>query len=218
MTRRLTWLTVYAVAMAFLEAAVVVYLRAIYYPSGFAFPLVVLPAPMALTEIAREAATLAMILAVASLAAPDRWHAFLSFAWVFAIWDIFYYVWLWGLLRWPPSLLTPDILFLIPVPWVGPVLAPLIVSAGLLAGAALLLRAGDRGAGGPFGPAGWALGIAGGCAVVLSFTLDTAQVLRGGPAPPFRWGLFAAGVILGAAALASRLSRFRGIIAARGGD
>ena len=34
-----TALLLYAVAMGYLEAAVVVYLRAIYYPEGFSFPL-----------------------------------------------------------------------------------------------------------------------------------------------------------------------------------
>jgi enamine deaminase RidA (YjgF/YER057c/UK114 family) len=54
MRRRSAWLGLaYAVAMAFVEAAVVVDLRALYYPRGFAFPLVPMPAAMAAVEIAR---------------------------------------------------------------------------------------------------------------------------------------------------------------------
>jgi hypothetical protein len=212
MSRRLLWLAVYAVAMAFLEAAVVVYLRVICYTHGFAFPLVVIPAPMALIEIAREAATIVMILAVAVLAAADRWGAFLLFAWIFGVWDIFYYVWLRVMLGWPPSLLTPDILFLIPVPWVGPVLAPLIVSVGLVVGVLLILRIGGPGATARFRPAEQALAAAGGVVVLLSFTLDARGVAAGGQAPPFRWGLFGVGMALGAGAVLAGLRRIRGIM------
>ena len=73
MRRRVTWLTIYAVTMAYVESAVVVYLRAIYYPQGFDFPLALMPPGMMAIEIGREAATLIMLLAVAMLAGADRW-------------------------------------------------------------------------------------------------------------------------------------------------
>jgi len=213
MKRKLVWLAVFAVAMAYLEAAVVVYLRAIYYPAGFTFPLVVLPFRMALIEIAREAATAVMILGVAVLAGSDRWERFLCFSLLFGIWDIFYYVWLYVTLAWPPSILTPDILFLIPVPWVSPVLAPILISLGLVASALLLLRLRERGAVLTFHPALWALAIAGGALVLLSFTLDCERILAGGDPPPFRWGLFSAGAVVGAVALAAGVLRLRRMIA-----
>ena len=99
MRRRLTWLTIYAVAMAYLESAVVVYLRAIYYPHGFDFPLAPMPPGMAAIEIGREAATLIMLLGVAALAGADRWERFLAFCVAFGVWDIFYYAWLWIFIR-----------------------------------------------------------------------------------------------------------------------
>ena len=114
--RRLIWLTVYAVAMAYLESAVVVYLRAIYYPQGFSLPLVLIEPSIAAIEIGQEAATLVMLLSVTALASADRWEWFFAFCLSFGVWDVFYYVWLWAFLRWPPSLLTSDVLFLIPVP------------------------------------------------------------------------------------------------------
>jgi hypothetical protein len=194
--------------MAFVEAAVVIDLRALYYPRGFGFPLVAMPAAMASIEIAREAATVAMILAVSVMAAGGAMEAFLLFAWIFGVWDIFYYVWLRVALGWPPSIMTPDILFLIPVPWVGPVLAPLLVSGGLVLGATLLLRVLARGVAIAFRPAEWVAAIAGGNLVLLSFTLDTRDLLAGGPVPPFRWPVFGAGVALGAWALAAALRRF----------
>ena len=200
-SRRLAGLAVYAVAMAFVEAAVVVYLRAIYYPDGFAFPIVIIPDRMAVIEVARELATVVMLGAVAWLAGADRWQRFLHFCVLFGVWDIFYYVWLRILLGWPPSLLTWDILFLIPVPWIGPVLAPVVISVGLIAGSVHLLRLHSRGVTLSFPPLHWAAAVAGGALVLLSFTLDYEIVVKGLQPPPFRWGLFAAGCALGVGAL-----------------
>ena len=216
--RRLLWLVTFAAAMAYLEAAVVVYLRTIYYPRGFAFPLVIIPNDAALVEIGREGATLVMILGVAALAAANRREAFLLFALVFGVWDILYYAWLRVLAGWPPSLLTPDILFLIPVPWVGPVLAPIVVSLGLIAGSLLLLRRQARWVVVRFHPPLWAVAIAGGVLVLLSFTIDFKAVLEGGGPPPFRWGLFGAGVALGVLSLATGLHRLKGMIPPEPGD
>ncbi|HJN44504.1 MAG: hypothetical protein CL477_11555 [Acidobacteria bacterium] len=204
---RLSWLAVYAVAMAYVESAVVVYLRAIYYPDGFAFPLVLIEPGMSAIEIGREAATLVVLLGVAAVMTTDRWERFLFVALSFGIWDIFYYVWLWVFLGWPPSLFTWDILFLVPVPWIAPVLAPVIVSVGLIVGSLLLLRAKQHGARLAFPVWLWGLAVAGGCLVLLSFTLDFGIVLLQRDLPPFRWWLFAAGIACGAAALGLGLSR-----------
>src|SRR5512134_2459669 len=134
------WIAAYAVAMAFVEAAVVVYLRALAPEQG---PLevlrTVLPQRIVPIEVAREAATLVMLLAVAVLAGRGGWQRFLVFAIAFGVWDIFYYVWLRVFIGWPRSLLDWDVLFLIPVPWIGPVLAPILVSLGLVSGALWLL-------------------------------------------------------------------------------
>jgi hypothetical protein len=214
MKRRVLWLTAYAVAMGYLEAAVVVYLRAIYYPDGFTFPLTGMPDRMVLIEVAREVATIVMIAAVAALAGADRWERFLCFALVFGIWDILYYVFLYVTLGWPPLLSTPDILFLIPVPWVAPVLAPVLISLGLIVGALVLLRLRARGAGVAFPASLWTLAIAGGALVLLSFTLDFRAVVAGGHPPPFRWWLFGAGMGAGVVALLAGTLRLRRMIGA----
>ena len=205
--RRLIWLAVYAVAMAYVESAVVVYLRAIYYPEGFSFPLVLIEPRVGAIEVGREAATLVMLLGVTAVMSTDRWEWFLAFCLSFGIWDIFYYVWLWVLLGWPPSLLTWDLLFLIPVPWIGPVLAPVIVSVGLVVGSLLLLRLKRHGVQLGLPPTLWGLAGTGGVLVLLSFTLDFRLALAQMEPPPFRWGLFAAGITCGVAALAVGLSR-----------
>src|SRR5262245_45115860 len=139
--KRAAWVASYAVAMAVVEAAVVVYLRAIAPAEGpLAVLQTVLPQPIIPVELVREAATLVMLVAVAFLAGTNPWQRFLYFALAFGVWDLFYYIWLRVFIGWPPSLLTWDVLFLIPVPWIAPVLAPMLVSIGLIAGA-LWLRA-----------------------------------------------------------------------------
>ncbi len=131
--RSFIWATFFSIAMAFVESAVVIYLREIMYPRGFSFPLAPIEQTLALTEIIREAATLIMLLSFACLAGKDFPAKFAYFLYCFALWDIFYYVFLKLLLGWPESLMTWDILFLIPVSWVGPVVAPLIVSLIMIA-------------------------------------------------------------------------------------
>ena len=121
-------LSLFSVAMAFLETTVVVYLRELYYPEGFDFPLRMLDYKIGIIEFFREAATMVMILTVAMLTGKTLNQRFTAFIFIFAVWDIFYYVFLYITLGWPSSLMTWDILFLIPTTWVGPVLAPVINS------------------------------------------------------------------------------------------
>jgi len=209
MRRRVTWLTIYAVTMAYVESAVVVYLRAIYYPQGFDFPLALMPPGMMAIEIGREAATLIMLLAVAMLAGTDRWERFLAFCLSFGVWDLFYYAWLWIFIRWPRSLLTWDVLFLIPVPWIAPVLAPVLVSVTLVSASLLLLHLKAQGVRLGFSTSLWTLAVIGGLLVLGSFMMDFAGVLRQMMPPPFHWGVFALGLGLSVAALVIGILRLR---------
>lgn len=135
-------LTIFGISMGFLEAAVVIYLRELYYPEGFAFPLKQFTPELLLTEYLREISTIVMLFSIGFIAGRNFYDRFSYFLLSFGIWDIFYYVWLKVLLNWPPSLLTWDILFLIPVVWIGPVLAPLICAFTMIviAGGILLLQ------------------------------------------------------------------------------
>jgi hypothetical protein len=121
-------LSFFSIAMAFLETTVVVYLRELYYPEGFDFPLKMMDFKIGIIEFFREAATMVMILTVAMITGKTLNQRFAAFIFIFAVWDIFYYVFLYVTLGWPSSLFTWDILFLIPTTWVGPVLAPVINS------------------------------------------------------------------------------------------
>jgi hypothetical protein len=133
------WIVLFAIAMGYLETSVVVYLRALYYPEGFAFPMKAMNPALAVTELYREAATLIMILAVSILVTENRLHRFAWFLMIFAIWDIAYYAFLKILLGWPESLLTNDILFLLPSLWTGPVIAPVINSITMICVATVIL-------------------------------------------------------------------------------
>lgn len=130
--KTIIWLTVFSIAMGFLETSVVVYLRKLYYPEGFKFPLVPVTRDIATTEFFREIATIIMLIGAGVMAGKNAIQRFVFFLFSFAIWDIFYYVFLKVLLNWPESLFTWDILFLVPVPWVGPVIAPCIVSLSMI--------------------------------------------------------------------------------------
>jgi len=122
----------FGIAMAYLESAVVIYMREIYYPEGFSFPLKMIEGRIAVTEIFREAATMVMLITVAMIVSKRAIERFAWFICTFAIWDIFYYVFLFLLIGWPQSILTWDILFLIPVTWTGPILAPVINSLTMI--------------------------------------------------------------------------------------
>lgn len=209
MFRRMLWPTLYAIAMAYVESAVVVYLREIYYPEGFAFPIVIIPDRMTLIEIGREAATILMLVAAAVLSGAGRMERFLHFCYLFGVWDLFYYLWLRVFIGWPPSLLTWDILFLIPVPWIGPVLAPVLISIAMILASIWLISLEARGVPVRFSGWLWALAAAGGVIVVLAFALDFRTVLDGAQPGPFRWGLFLAGFGMALAALLAGAGRFR---------
>jgi hypothetical protein len=134
-------ITLFAIAMAALESAVVVYLRALYYPGEFTVAFKVINEKILLTELAREFATIVMLITVGYLAGKSFKERLAYFLLSFAVWDIFYYLWLKVFINWPSSLFEWDILFLIPVTWLGPVLAPVICSLTMIILAWILLVA-----------------------------------------------------------------------------
>jgi hypothetical protein len=205
--RRALWLAVYAVAMGVLEAVVVVYLRALLYPAGFAFPLVAIPAPLAAAEVAREAMTLVMLLAVAALAGRDGVDRFFVFGLLFGAWDLAYYAGLYVALGWPPSLLTWDILFLIPVPWTAPVLYPALVSVVLVLGFAGHEMLRTRGRRALPSVAEWSCASLGCLAIVAAFCFRFRVAVEGGVPRGFPVALFTAGLLLGTAPIARAMLR-----------
>jgi hypothetical protein len=198
---RLGAVAVFAAAMGYAEAAAVLYIRVLH---GGVDPVARAPTPPDLAlltaEVGREAATIAMLAALAALAGrrwAGRWGSFLL---AFGVWDLTYYVFLALLSGWPASPLDWDILFLIPLPWWGPVLAPTLIAALMVvSGAVLLLResAGERPA---FDQRAAAIGVAGALVCLFTFMADALASLLVGEPPPrrpspggFNWLLFGVG-------------------------
>ncbi|MCD4792797.1 MAG: hypothetical protein K8R54_06175 [Bacteroidales bacterium] len=174
---RIIILTLFAVAMAFLETTVVVYLRKLYYPEGFDFPLKMMEFSIGQVEFFRELATLVMILTVAMLTGKTKNQKFAAFIFIFAVWDIFYYVFLKVTLGWPVSLMTWDILFLIPVTWVGPVIAPVINSLMMIVLAGGILYAEKVGLKKILLKRDWWLLIIGSVVVIIAYIEDFVNFL-----------------------------------------
>ena len=132
MSLKLILLALFGVAMAHLEGVVVVYLRkalGLLDSESNKESLDKFPSWYYKIEMTREAATIIMLLVIAYLAGETWIEKGICFLWTFAFWDLFYYLSLYILIKWPPSLTTIDVLFLIPKPWIAPVWFPIGVSA-----------------------------------------------------------------------------------------
>jgi hypothetical protein len=189
LTKKISWLTLFSIAMGFMETAVVVYLRKIYYPNGFQFPLIPISQDIALVEFYREAATIIMLVGIGILTGKTASQKFAFFIYCFAIWDLFYYIFLKALLDWPSSLFTWDILFLIPVPWVGPVLAPCIISIGMIVLTLCIIYFQEKGYDTKIKLREWLLLILGSSIVIFSFMLDYFNYIRQGNSTKNIWTL-----------------------------
>jgi len=216
-------LFLFGIAFGYVEAAVVIYLRALYEPlrqrltpgraAGELFPLLdrnrlQADAPAAArlltVEVIREAATIVMLAAVATLVAGGRSLWLPAFSIVFGVWDVSFYLFLKLWIGWPASLLTWDLLFLLPVPWVAPVIAPMIVSITIVGcGLTALYRRVE------FRAPEWIGLVLGGALVVLSFTWDFREVLAGSLPRPFAWWLFLAGEVVSVGTFLQAISRRR---------
>ncbi len=191
----LAWVAAFSVAFAFVEASVVIYLRALYYPGGFAFPLKLIPAGYLRVEIAREAATIIMLATVGIIAGWKPWERFGFFLFAFGIWDVAFYAWLLVAAGWPSTLFDWDILFLIPLPWIGPVIAPVAVSAYMILCGGLMVRRSAEERHFRPGALSWVLGFVGTAFILLSFMIDTDAGMRGAMPSPYNYGMLAAGLV-----------------------
>jgi hypothetical protein len=192
-TKRISWVSVYAIAMALLEAVVVVYIRGLLQVTDDRVAL----GSYARMETWREAATLVMLAAIGWLAGRQRIERWAYGLFAFGIWDIFYYVWLKVLVDWPVSFLAWDVLFLIPLRWWGPVLSPMLIAFLICVVAVLAivrLELGER-LGITRGRVGTA--ILGGLLALYVFMSDALHALLAGQTDwdmlrpgPFQWPLF----------------------------
>lgn len=210
MNEKFRWLVVvlYAIAMAWVESAVVVYLRTLidrlepYQPN---------PLPnfggLGWIELGREAATLAMLLTVGVLAGASWRKKFAYSIIAFGVWDIFYYVFLAPMSGWPRTIFDWDILFLIPLPWWGPVIAPASIAALMIVGGTLVAWYDARAH-----RLAWLASFAGALLALYTFMRDAILALNAGEATirsilptAFDWSLFAFAFALMAMPVASFL-------------
>ena len=199
---------IFSIAFAYIESAVVVYLRVIFHPDGFIFPLsdidtILQHKAILLTEIGREAATIVLILTAAWLCGRNLRQRFAYFIAIFAVWDIFYYIWLKvfsaglkAIPDWPLSLMDWDILFLIPMTWASPVLAPVLVSIIMLTFAVMILYR-DR-CGRPIKASRieWLGFVAAAVIIVISFCIPGPHIAEPDYQNYFHWPIFALGNII----------------------
>lgn len=203
LSERARWAIVvlFAVAMAWVEAASVFYLRALVdrIEPYQAHPLP-MNAAVGSVELWREAATLVMLAAIGALAGRT-WRTRAGYAALaFGAWDIFYYVFLRVMSGWPRTLLDWDILFLLPLPWWGPVLAPVSIAVVMILWGTLATQMQHR-AGGARWPS--ALGSIGMVVALAVFMVDAWRVLPAGRdallhvlPTTFNWPLFCVALAL----------------------
>jgi len=201
--RRLPFVALYAIAMAYVEGAVVTYLREARGIHDLVRDLPTTMDRLAGIEIGREAATIIMLLSVGWIAGRKLQDRLGFFVFAFGLWDIAYYFWLAAFNGWPRSPFDWDILFLIPVPWWGPVLAPVLIAAVMCVGGAAAVRGADRGVSWRLSWTNLAIAAAGIALVLLTFTFDGLRAVPGGVTAvahvrpsSFLWPLFALGFVV----------------------
>ena len=190
----------FAVAMGYFEAAVVVYLRELFYPDGFSFPLKIISTRLIIIELFREASTIVVLITVAVLAGRKFWERFGYFIIMFGAWDIFYYIWLKATINWPSSLFEWDILFLIPLPWLGPVIAPVLVAGLMVTIGISITHLFHRGY--DFKPTRgtWVLSILATLVILYSFMRDVNAGLYQGMPQPYLYRMLIIGLVFYVAA------------------
>jgi hypothetical protein len=202
--RRWIWVAVFAIAFAWVESAVVVYLREIYFDGVFKFPLVVvweegkyIIDPLIRIEFWREIATIIMLVAVGWVTGRSKLQRFCFFMIAFGIWDIFYYIWLYIMVGWPESPMTWDLLFYVPLPWVGPVITPVLIAVTMVGAGLLIIYYDDKGYVITWRWYDIPIELGCGLLIIVAFCWDWKNILqvpgditRSGVPKPFAWWLY----------------------------
>ena len=204
-----------------MESAVVVYLREIYFEGSFYFPLILewqdnrlVADDLMRIEFGREIATILMLAAIGGLAGKNRFQRFCYFIIAFGIWDIFYYLWLWVFTGWPDSLLTWDLLFFIPLPWVGPVISPLLIALAMVTAGTLIIYLEEKGYVIQWRWYDWAIELLFALFMIIAFCWDWKNIMRipdglnrDGIPGPFAWWLYLPAFILSVLYFAIRIKK-----------
>lgn len=211
----------FAIAFAWVESSVVVYLREIYFGGSFYFPVVLewkdgelLVDNLMRIEFGREIATIFMLITLGCAAGKTALQKFCFFMIAFGVWDIFYYIWLWVMVGWPESLITWDLLFFVPLPWVGPVITPVLIALAMWIAGSLIIYFDEK-----YHAIDWRWYdwfIESGCAllIIVAFCWDWKNIIRipdgvarNGIPNSFAWWLYLPAFILAAVYFAVRLKQ-----------
>ena len=208
--RRWIWVMVFGITFAWVESSVVVYLREIYFGGGFSFPIAAgwqegrfVTDHLMNIEFGREIATILMLVAVGCAAGKSPLQKFCFFMIGFGIWDIFYYIWLRVMVGWPEGLMTWDLLFFIPLPWVGPVITPVLIALSMTTAGSLLFFCDERGVTFHWRWFDWVIELGCGFLMIVAFCWDWKNILclpddmpHTGIPNPFAWWLYLPALIL----------------------
>jgi hypothetical protein len=219
--RRWIWAVIFSVAFAWVESAVVVYLRKIYFDGVFKFPLVIvweegkhIIDPLIQIEFGREIATIIMLVAVGYVTGKSKLQRFCFFMIAFGIWDIFYYLWLYVMVGWPGSLLTWDLLFYVPLPWVGPVITPVLIAVAMVGAGSLIIYYDEKGYVMRWRLYDMAIELGCGLLIIVAFCWDWKNILqvpgditRSGIPNPFAWWLYLPAYLFSITYFAIRLKK-----------
>jgi hypothetical protein len=219
---RWIWIVAFAIAFAWVESSVVVYLREIYFGGSFYFPVVLewkdgklLVDDLIRIELGREIATILMLMAVGCAAGKNALQKFCFFMMAFGVWDIFYYIWLWVMVSWPENLMTWDLLFFVPIPWVGPVITPILIALAMSIAGSLIIYYDEKGCVIDWRWYDWFIEL--GCAllIIAAFCWDWKNIMRipdgvarNGIPNPFAWWLYVPAFIVAAVYFVVRLKQF----------
>lgn len=220
--KRWCWVVLFAMAFAWVESAVVVYLRDIFFDGNFSFPLVVqwegdihVVNPLIKIEFGREIATIIMLIAIGWVSGRNSIQKFSFFMIAFGIWDIFYYVWLRVMVGWPESLFTWDLLFYVPLPWVGPVITPVLIALTMTAAGTALIVLDENGIEVRWRWFDLVVEFFFALLLIISFCLDWKNIIQmsGDPSHtgipnPFAWWLYTPALLLSILYFCLRLKHF----------
>jgi hypothetical protein len=219
--RRWIWVAAFAIAFAWVEGAIVVYLREIYFGGSFSFPVVMewregelVVDRLMRIEFVREIATILMLVAVGWAAGSTSWQRFCFFMIAFGIWDIFFYIWLRIMVGWPESIMTWDLLFFVPLPWVGPVITPVLIAMAMTVAGSLIIYYEEKGYAVSWRWFDFVVILGCGLLLIVAFCWDWRNIMRipgdeihTGIPNPFAWWLYLPAYLFSVVYFALRLKK-----------
>jgi hypothetical protein len=205
MKKNILLILILSIALAYIESTAAIYLRSLYYPDGFPFPLQTFNNSHLLIELGREVSIIIILLGLGYIIGKNFLQRFAFFMFTFGVWDIFYYIWLKLLIDWPESLFAWDILFLIPFPWFGPVLSPVLVSLCLIISSMIVIHFETQDYPIIVKNIDWIILIFAGIIIIFSYLQHFHIIMNHGTPDHYSWWLFTSALSLGVITFLNRI-------------